>query len=143
MTRTLDRQHGTFQKRLEQLLSQRSQLMDHYLSLLVRMEGDLSSGNTLHLDQQVMAEKELLLRLGTLHRVLSSPELCSQGSRGKADQLYEEKNRAVKMAKARCVHALDRHIALVSRQIASLKALPHRPAAFSRVDQPSRLDITG
>lgn len=146
MTRTLDRQvqgPAIPEERFRKLLFRRDQVMDSYLTLLGAMEKDLTGGKTLRLDQQVMAEGEMLLRLRQLQKVLSAPEFQNMEIPGDVATSHAEKERALELARHRCMAALEAHIAVVSRQLASIKAIPRRPAAFARIEQPSRLDITG
>lgn len=135
--------------RLRAQLVQREEAMKRYGQLLDAMERSAGRASGDRLFSYAAMEKELLERLEALGRVIDPLRAAVELSPEQAKELrsfesgFEGACAEALRRQRGCREQVRRELTTLARRIASLKAIPSRPPAFSRVEEPSRLDISG
>ncbi len=148
MTRSLTGNSSMF-SRLEKHLVLRDSTIKHYRELLVSMESSVRTVGDGRFFRYLEMEKELIERLHALQKVIDplqallAPSPLQESTIRTLSTDFEAQRKDVFLRHRQCRKLLEQEMKLLKKRISSLKALPVRPPAFSRVEEPSRLDISG
>jgi hypothetical protein len=124
--------------------------MAHYRELLNLMNRSINTnGFGESMNQYLKMEQELLDRLNGLQGVIVPLRSSLEPNQGQKDtisafdaEFIREKDVVLDL-QSTLRQSMETEMKVLSRRIASLHAMPFRPPAFPRVDEPSRFDMTG
>jgi uncharacterized coiled-coil protein SlyX len=148
MTRSLTGNSSMF-SRLEKHLALRDRTIKQYRKLLVSMERSVKAAGDGRFFTYPGMEKELIQRLDALQKVIDplqaqlSPSPLQERTIRTFNDDFEAQRKDVLFRHRQCRKLLEQEMRLLKKRISSLRAMPARPPAFSRVEEPSRLDISG
>ncbi|WP_020614042.1 hypothetical protein [Sediminispirochaeta bajacaliforniensis] len=150
MARSLTGDRNAIYRRLRIHLAARRKAMAHYRELLNLMNRSINTnGFGDSMNQYLKMEQELLDRLNGLQGVIVPLRRSLEPDQGQKDtisafdaEFIREKD-VVFDLQSTLRQSMETEMKVLSRRIASLHAMPFRPPAFPRVDEPSRFDMTG
>ncbi len=148
MTRSLIGNSSMF-SRLEKHLVLRDRIIKDYRELLDSMEGSVRTAGDGRFFRYPELEKDLIGRLDALQKVIDPlkaqciPSPLQERTLRSFDTAFETQRKELLLRQRQCRRVLEQEMKLLKKRITSLKAMPVRPPAFSRVEEPSRLDISG
>lgn len=138
MTWPLNNRKSPANDRLDSYIKERDELLSSHLHLLSKMRERLHHDADERFFQQLDAEKELCSRLTELTKVIRA-----SSSEQSDEDRFNERLRHLSELQCECRTLLRQRIQDTGRRLDSVRALPIRPSAFSKVESPSRLDIQG
>jgi superfamily II helicase len=134
---------------LNKYLLVRDETLQRYRVLLGVIKRALSAGRVQLVPRYMEMEQELVQRLKDLQKVIDPldhsfhPTPVEQETLdGFETSFLQQKNRVLAEQKD-ITFTFQQEMKRLSRQISSLQAIPKSPAAFSCIDEPSRLDVRG